>query len=191
MDNEMFRVAVGLPLCQAHLCSSCGVEVDELGNHGLSCRFSKGRSGAWLNALPISSLSLRMDNKVFWVAVGLPLCQAHLCSSCGVEVGELGTNGLSCRFSKGRLEPTGLYRDDGKRPDGATVVPWKWGKVLVWDVTCLDTLAPSYSSLAIRESGAVAADAKYRKRQKYAHLVVSFQLRWRLSACLGWRLGLY
>ena len=67
------------------------------------------------------------------------------------------------------LEPTGLYRNDGKRPDGATV-PWKWGKVLVWDATCHDTLGPSHSSLVIRESSAVAADAKYRKRQKYAHL---------------------
>ena len=177
-------------------------------------------SGAWLNALPISSLGLRMDDEVIRVAVGLrlglPLCQDRLCSSCGAEVGEPGTNGLSYRFSKGchsshtavndsikrsleaakvpcHLEPTGLYRDDGKRPDGATVVPWKRGKVLVWDATCLDMLAPSYSTLAITESGAVIADAKYHKRQKYAHLENThflFQLRWRLSACLWWRLGL-
>ena len=91
------------------------------------------------------------------------------------------------------LKPTGLYRDDGKRPDGATVVPWKRGKVLVRDATCFDTLAPSHSSLAIRESGAVAADAEYRKRPNM-HI-------WRTvifgsscsgdSVCLGWRLGLY
>ena len=45
MDDEVIRFAVGLrlglPLC--HLCGSCGAEVDELGTHGLSCRFSKGR----------------------------------------------------------------------------------------------------------------------------------------------------
>ena len=35
----------------------------------------------------------------------------------------------------GHLEPTGLYRSDGKRPDGATLVPWKRGKVLVLDAT--------------------------------------------------------
>ena len=136
-----------------------------------------------------------MDDEVIRVAVGLrlglPLC--YLCGSCGAEVDELGTHGLSCRFSKGRhsrhvavndsikrsleavkvpchLEPTSLYRNDGKRPDGATVVPWKREKVLIWDATCPDTLAPFHSSLAIRESSAVAADAKYRKRQKYAHL---------------------
>ena len=80
---------------------------------------------------------------------------------------ERGLHGLSCRFSKGRfyhhsalndlvkrsldftkissrLELTGLYRTDGKRPDGATLVPWKGGRVLVWDVTCADTLSPSH-----------------------------------------------
>ena len=102
----------------------------------------------------------------------------------------LDTHGLSCRFSKGRhsrhaalndiikrslesakvpchLEPTGLYRSDGKTPDGASVVPWRGGKVLVWDATSADTLAPSHISLAVRESGAVAADAELRKKQKY------------------------
>ena len=165
-------------------------------------------SGAWLHALPISSLGLRMDDESIRIAVGLrlsvPLCRPHLCVSCGADVDELGTHGLSCRFSKGRhsrhaavndtikrsleaakvpchLEPTGLYRSDGKRPDGATLVPWKRGKVLVWDATCPNTLAPSHSSLAIREAGAVAADAEHRRQQKYAHLDGSFlsPLQWR------------
>ena len=30
------------------------------------------------------------------------------------------------------LEPSGLYRADGKRPDGITLVPWKSGRLLVW-----------------------------------------------------------
>ena len=71
------------------------------------------------------------------------------------------------------LEPTGLYRSDGKRPDGASIVPWKGGKVLVWDATCPDTLAPSYSRMAVREPGAVAADAEYKKIQKYMHFTSS------------------
>ena len=53
------------------------------------------------------------------------------------------------------LEPSGLYRSDGKRPDGATIIPWQKGKILVWDATCPDTLATSHLSLAIREGGAV------------------------------------
>ena len=39
------------------------------------------------------------------------------------------------------LEPVGLNRGDGKRPDGLTVFPWKFGKVLVWDVTVGATVA--------------------------------------------------
>ena len=40
-------------------------------------------------------------------------------------------------------EPPGLCRRDGKRPDGLTLVPWAHGKLLVWDVTVVDALAPS------------------------------------------------
>ena len=52
----------------------------------------------------------------------------------------------------------------------------------MWDATCPDTLAPSHSSLANREAGAVAADAEHRKQQKYAHLDGSLflsPLQWR------------
>ena len=154
-------------------------------------------SGARLHALPIAALGLRMSDDVVRVAAGLrlgvPLCRPHLGASCGADVSTLGTHGLRCRFSKGRhsrhaavnnivkrslesakipchLEPTGLFRSDGKRSDGASIVPWKGGKVLVWDATFPDTLAPSYSTLAVREAGAVAADAEYKKTQKYSHL---------------------
>ena len=107
-------------------------------------------SGAWLNALPVASLGLCLDNEVVRVAVGfhlgLPLCRPHQCTHCEAEVNDWGTHGLSCHFSKGRhsrngavndvvkrsleaakipahLEPTDIYRSDGKRPDGASVVP--------------------------------------------------------------------
>ena len=42
--------------------------------------------------------------------------------------------------------------------------------MLVWDVTCPDTLAPSYTALSTREAGAVAAEMEQRKREKYVHL---------------------
>ena len=32
-------------------------------------------------------------------------------------------------------EPSGLFRTDGKRPDGLTLLPWQSGKSLCWDVT--------------------------------------------------------
>ena len=58
------------------------------------------------------------------------------------------------------LEPTGLYCSDGKHPDGATIVPWKGGRPLVWDATCPDTLAHSYEQISAREAGAVVAEAE-------------------------------
>ena len=64
---------------------------------------------------------------------------------------------LSAAKIPSRLEPSGLYRSDGKRPDGVFVVPWKGGKLLLWDATCPDTFAPSYSTLASTEAGMVAA----------------------------------
>ncbi|CAH2240244.1 jg1801 [Pararge aegeria aegeria] len=45
-------------------------------------------------------------------------------------------------------EPPGLFRDGGKRPNGMTIVPWSMERALVWDKTCLDTLAVSTSQLA-------------------------------------------
>ena len=69
-----------------------------------------------------------------------------------------------------RLEPLGLDRSDGKRPDGVTIVPWKNSKHLVWDATYPDTYAPSYISSASNEAGAVAAAAESRKLSKYSYL---------------------
>ena len=92
-----------------------------------------------------------------------------------------GHHGLSCKKSRGRfarhcalndaiqrslgsakvpsvLEPAGLDRGDGKRPDGLTIFPWKLGKALVWDVTVVDTLAQSYVAATSQLAGA-AADA--------------------------------
>eukprot|EP00731_Ephydatia_muelleri_P004989 Em0002g1165a len=69
-----------------------------------------------------------------------------------------------------RLEPSGISRSDGKRPDDATLVPWKCGKLLVWDATCVDTYAPSSSRVASQEAGAVADQAEKRKSDKYSNM---------------------
>ena len=65
-------------------------------------------------------------------------------------------------------EPTGLCRQDGKRPDGLSLIPWQNG--LVWDVTVVSTLADSYVAVASRESGLVAEQAAERKSVKYIDL---------------------
>ena len=65
------------------------------------------------------------------------------------------------------LEPVGLDRGDGKRPDGLTIFPWKFGKALVWDVTVVDTLAQSYVATTSQQAGAAADAAENRKQRKY------------------------
>jgi len=44
------------------------------------------------------------------------------------------------------MEPHGLSRDDGKRPDDLTLVPWQSGRSATWDVTVAHTLATPYVS---------------------------------------------
>ena len=51
-------------------------------------------------------------------------------------------------------EPIGIFRSDGKRPDGMTLVPWKVVRCL--DVTCPDTLAASHRALISGTPGAAA-----------------------------------
>ena len=70
-------------------------------------------------------------------------------------------------------EPTGLLRDDRKRPDGLTLVPWQSGLSFTWDVTVVDTLASSYPPIStVTPCGAAEVAAK-RKRTKYAEVIHS------------------
>ena len=47
-------------------------------------------SGAWLQALPLSSIGLRMDDNTVRIATGLrlgsPLCRPHTCQHCVSDV---------------------------------------------------------------------------------------------------------
>jgi hypothetical protein len=156
-------------------------------------------SGSWLHALPSASLGLRLSDEETRIAAGLrlgcSLVREHTCR-CGAPVRSAGLHGLACRRSAGRharhnmandviarafrsidvlveLEPAGLLRGDGKRPDGATQVPYARGKCLVWDFTCPDTLAPSHLNQSSLAAGSAAAGAEERKRSKYSGLEFS------------------
>ena len=114
-------------------------------------------SGAWLEALPVPSMGLHLSDNEWRVVVnlrlGVPTCAEHTCA-CNKKVGILGTHGLKCKKSKGRfsrhhavndiiaralnlanfpamLEPSGIVREDNKRPNGMTNVPWSHGRHLV------------------------------------------------------------
>ena len=65
------------------------------------------------------------------------------------------------------LEPTGMFRGDGKRPDGMTLMHWARGRSLVWDATCPDTFAASHISQSSTEAGSAAAQAELKKQSKY------------------------
>ena len=162
---------------------------------------SSRESGLWLHALPVPSLGTLLDPESFRVAValrvGAEVCVPHSCR-CGREMDARGLHGLSCRFSAGRhprhavlndvirralqsagipsvLEPVGIDRGDGKRPDGLTVFPYSNGKCLCWDATCVDTYAVTHLNNSAVSPGKAAGAAEVTKRRKYAELGVRYR----------------
>ena len=129
-------------------------------------------SGAWLNALPVSSLGKLLDSESFRVAIalreGADLCSPHSCR-CDGSMDSRGLHGLSCKYSAGHfprhlamndvvkralqkaclpsvLELPGLDRGDGSRPDGITVFPFRPVVVGVWfGIACVLTLLLGYT----------------------------------------------
>ena len=158
-------------------------------------------AGVWLNAVPIQSLGLKLDNESLRISValrlGVDITMPYTCV-CGQPVQGTATHGLDCRKSSGRLarhsainniihralgaagvpshlEPTGLSRDDGKRPDGATIIPWSQGQCSVWDFTCVNTVAASHINSAASRAGAPSECAENKKRSKYSSLCNMYQ----------------
>ena len=154
------------------------------------------KSGVWLNAIPVPALGLKLDNESLRISValrlGTKLNEAYTCI-CGLAVDNSATHGLDCRRAPGKharhseanqvihralssagvssiLEPVGMCRNDGKRPDGATVIPWKQGKCLVWDFTCVNTIARSYITSAASQAGSPSTAAEIKKKTKYSSL---------------------
>ena len=150
-------------------------------------------ASTWLEVLPVPSLGLHLgDNELRIVTnlrLGIPTCAEHTCI-CNEKLGILGTYGLKCTKSRGRfshhhsvndiiaralnlanvpamLEPDGIVREDNKRPDGMTNIPWSHGRHLAWDFTCPDTLAPSYLCTTSAEAGSAPKEAEERKICKY------------------------
>ena len=161
---------------------------------------SAPNAGVWLNAVPIPSLGLKLDNESLRISValrlGVKLNLPYNCV-CGATVEDSATHGLDCRKGNGKhsrhsavneilqralnaagvlshLEPVGLCREDGKRPDGATLVPWKRGRCLVWDFTCVNTIARSHLGISSSKAGSLSAAAEEKKTKKYLSLSDTF-----------------
>ena len=145
-------------------------------------------------------MGTKLDNESLRIALGLrlgvPIVVKHMCL-CGSKVDVFGTHGLPCRRSGGRihwhaavnetirralvsggvpavLEPVGVCRNDGKRPDGMSLIPWSRGLPLLWDFTCSDTLAPSNLSTSASGACRLANSAESAKFRKYSSLTPSF-----------------
>ncbi|CAH2236225.1 jg22036 [Pararge aegeria aegeria] len=129
-----------------------------------------------------------LDHTTLSVVIGLRLgasiIQPHRCH-CGDSVDTYGHHGLSCSRSAGLfsrhstindiirrslatahvpavLEPIGLGRSDGKRPDGMTLIPWRLGR------------PPPGTGSSRTMVGAAATSAEQAKRRKYENLDSSF-----------------
>jgi len=166
----------------------------------------------------LANCGLRLDDEAVRVAVGmrlgLSLCVPHSCP-CGEQVDAQGLHATVCKMAPGRIarhqvlndiiwrsmgsagipttkEPSGLARQDGKRPDGLTLIPWQGAKSLAWDVTVVSALAQSYVDRAATGVGAVAEMAAERKLANTLiwHLLLSLSLLplriWVPSACHLW-----
>lgn len=178
--------------CETAIWSKASTEVDK----ARLLAASSPHSGDWLSAPPIASVGLRLSDEEIRVAVahrlGCKACEPHDCA-CGKPVDARGLHGLACRRSgprqqrhnhlndiiwralkRGQIhavkEPVGLVRDDGKRPDGTTILPWARGKPMAWDVTVPDTFADSHVTNSAREAGAAAEHAATNKTNKYSCL---------------------
>ena len=171
--------------------------VDQVGRARLLASRAEG-SGAWLQALPIPAVGTLLDNDTLRIAValrvGAQICEPDtLRCRCRAMIDHLGHHPLSCRFSAGRiprhaalndiikralntagipstLEPAGLDRGDGRRPDGMTAFPFRNGKALVWDATCSDTFATTYVNQCALQVGHAADHAEHAKNNKYQDL---------------------
>ena len=157
---------------------------------------STSESALLFQGLPSVREGTRLPDSTFTIAVSLrlalPVAACGSCS-CGVMLDAYGDHALVCKKGIGKsarhtevnarihqalqqagcpsiLEPPGMTRIDGKRPAGATVLPYERGLPMAWDATIVHTSAQSYRHLTSAHAGEAAAAAEAKKRVKYAAL---------------------
>ena len=158
-------------------------------------------SGSWIAAIPVPNLGTQLTPEELRIAIalrtGAKICERHRCK-CESNADEYGYHLLSCRFNEGRiprhtaindiicralnasttparLEPRGLNRENGMRPDGVTINPFSRGKALSWDATCVNTFAESSVFGSAVVAGHAADKAEVSKRAKYTALASTYR----------------
>ena len=192
-----------IPLCEARLKALINRSTDEVDLIRLrSISRPNSQAGLWLETLPSRQIGTLMDPAHFTIAAALRLgtriCLPFICA-CGSTQDPLGLHALSCNTCSafGRQsrhaavndllvralnqagcpstkEPSHLIRDDGKRVDGATVMPFAFGKCVIWDFTCSDSYAISYRRLNLAKPRGAAKEAERKKSIKYSRVTPEF-----------------
>ena len=150
LDDETLRIAVGVrlgsALCLPYTCI-CGASIDEKGLHSFACKKNSGRY-----------IRHSILNDVIWRSLSRAKIHA-LKEPAGLSV--------QC----GRRDGAGFSL---KRPDGASITPWRRGKSVSWDVTVANTFANSYIASTSVEAGTAAEIAAVRKKTKYLELAQKY-----------------
>ena len=151
LENKELRIAVGLrisaSLCLSHECV-CGGMVDALGHHCFVCKKGAGKQ-----------IRHSLMNDVIWRSFLKAKVQAQ-------------------------KEPTALSKPiaegqaiSHKRPDGASIIPWKRARNVAWDMTVADTFAASY----LPHMSVLAGAAAERKRNsRTQNMITSLKI---ISLC--------
>jgi len=123
--------------------------------------------------------------QLYWVASVFVVCGAHVLPDslwCRKNSGQHSRHSsinnilapdLQSSDTSAQLEPPGLARSDGKRPDGVTLIPCSNGRCLIGDFTCADTLAPSLILKSSLATGSAALEAEVHKESKYSDIMVA------------------
>ena len=156
---------VYVDMVKANLLSDCKTDLD----HARLLAAFDQHSADWLYALPLSSCGLFLDNEAIRIAVALRLgatmCLPHDCQ-CGQTIDALGLHCFSCLKNSGKHTRHSILNDivwrtmtrakiqsikeplcldnNGKRPDGASLIPWQRGKCVTW-MSQLQTLMPDHT----------------------------------------------
>ena len=151
--------------------------------------------------MPLANCGLKLDDEAIRVEVALRLGLSLCCPyeySYGALVDAWGSHAFVCKKAPGRIlrhqalndivaraftsaekpvrkEPAGLVSGSGKRPDGATSLPWRDGKLIAWDVTVATTLAESYLAASSSRCGSAAELISARKEVKYHRLPSAYR----------------
>ncbi|ESO08443.1 hypothetical protein HELRODRAFT_169286 [Helobdella robusta] len=112
-------------------------------------------------------------------ALSLPILMYFLRTYKHIDSSKLGKFDRALRTALSSIcnvqEPSGISAHDCRRPDGCTLIPWRAGRCLAWDVTVPGTLAKRYVNLTSKECGLAAARAADEKMKKYGNALPSME----------------